>query len=225
MISAVSHAMMKTRDAARAGAMEIAEDNAQRVTLVENAGPLAVFLLLWLLVFGAISSLFGLRLLLGQVSEIVAPAWAAAHRLIGLRWHSEGSDVPLSLGVSVVLSVVFVAISLSCFWLGGTRLLFSIRQRLVFDFINRQVILNRCGVLRCPERIHPLSGILACIAEEEDGEDGSRYHVLRVKAVPGEGPRGWSDLRPWRRKLWSERVEPDQLEALRWLIQRCTTAR
>ncbi len=202
--------------------MEIAEDNAQRVTLVENAGPLAVFLLLWFLVFGALFTLFGLRLLFGQLSEIVAPAWAAAHRLSGLRWHGEGSDVPLSLGVSVALSVVFVAISLSCFWLGGTRLLFSIRQRLVFDFINRQVILNRRGVLRCAERIQPLSGVLTSIEEEEDG---SRYHVLRVKAVPGEGQRGWSDLRPWRRKLWSERVEPDQLEELRWLIQGCTTTR
>jgi hypothetical protein len=225
VISGAFHAMMTTRDTARAGAMEIAEDNAQRVTLDENAGPLAVFLLFWFLVFGALCAVHGLWLLFRQVSEIAAPAWAETHHLIGHRWRREGSDVPLSLAVSVAMSGVVVAFGLVCLWLGGARLLLSIRQRLVFDFMKGQVILNRRGVLRCPDRIHPLSGILARIEVEEDSEDGSKYHVLRVEALPGEGKRGWLDLRPWQRSLWSERVKPEQLEALRWLIQRCTTAR
>lgn len=193
--------------------MEIAENNAQRITLVENAGAFAVVFILCFLVFFAFVTLFGLRLLFAQMSEILAPAWAEIQGFSGRRWRVEGSGVPTSLAVSVALSIFFTAFSVLSLFLGGNKILFSIRRRLVFDFRNGQVILKRRGLFRCPDRIHPISDTVARIEDVED-EDGAKHQVLRVKAVPVEDQRGWFNRLPWRRTLWSEKIEPYQVTTL-----------
>lgn len=181
--------------------MEIAENNAERITLVENE---SVAFFLGFAVFGAFFLVCGLLMLFGQVSEIVAPGWAESHGFSGFRWHSEGSNVPSSLAVSVALSLFCVALSLSFLWLGGTRLLFSIRRHLVFDFNNGQVILKRRGLFRSPDRTVPISGTFARIEEEDDG--GYKRQFLHVTAVPNEDQLGQT--------LWLEKVDPDQVKTL-----------
>jgi len=192
--------------------MEIAENNAQRITLVQNARPLGVFVFLGVLVLCTLFTVGGLLLLFFQVSEIVAPTWAESHRASGFRWYPEGSAVPNSLAVSVAISLFFIAFNLFGLWLGGTRLLFSIRRCLVFDFRNGQIIVKQRGLFRCNDRIHPISGTFARI--EEDDDDGSKFQVLRVTVVPNKDQRGWSNFLPWRRTVWSEKVEPDQVKTL-----------
>lgn len=196
--------------------MKIAENSAQRITLVQNDGPLGVFFYLWFVVFGAPFTVIGLWLLFAQVSEFVVPAWAEWHRLSGRRWHSEGSEVPTSLAVSIAISLVWTAASVFFLWFGGTRLLFSMWRRLDFDFSNGEVILKRRGLFRCSDLTHPISGTFARIEEGDD--DGSKYQALRVTTVANDDRWGWSNLLPWRRTLWLERIEPDQVKTLGRLL-------